>query len=104
MQIPRYARDDNSSKYLHVHQLVQFCQSRQPDELALHQFEHDGFLRMQPVLCLLKYQRPRRVDDLVGDFIAAMRGQAMQEDRVMLRPPEQTGVNLIWKKDVPALL
>src|SRR5271165_1096361 len=37
-----------------------------------HQFQHNRLLRMQPVLCLKKDKRPRRIDHLIGNFLTAM--------------------------------
>ena len=42
--------------HLYVYQLLQLGESRQSDALTLHQFQHDRFLRVQPVLRLLIYQ------------------------------------------------
>jgi hypothetical protein len=51
---PRRAR--TPVLHLYVYQLLQLGESRQSDALTLHQFQHDRFLRVQPVLCLLIYQ------------------------------------------------
>ena len=55
---------------------------------------------MQPVLCLLEDERARRIDYLVGNFIAPMRRQTMHKDGIGLRLGEQLGVYLIRLEDV----
>src|ERR1035441_10977125 len=59
---------------------------------------------MQPVFRLLKYQRPWRVDHVVGDFIAAMRRQAVQEDGIAFGLAEQSRIDLIRKENMLSLL
>ena len=56
---------------------------------VLHQFEHDRLLRVQAVLGLLEDDRPWRVDDFIGDLIAAVGGQAVEEQGVGLGTPEK---------------
>src|SRR6186713_2137065 len=43
----------------------------------------DALLGVQPVLGLVEHDRARAVHDLVGDLLAAMRRQAMHEDRFL---------------------
>src|SRR5262249_30172189 len=69
--------------------LTQFCC------LFRHQLEHDRLLGMQPVLCLLEDKRSWRVDDIVRYLFSTMRGQAVQEDGVVLRLAEELRVHLI---------
>ena len=42
-------------------------------------------LRMQAVLGLIEHDRRRAVHDARADFLAAMRGEAVHEDRVRAR-------------------
>jgi hypothetical protein len=56
-----------------------------PFALAPRHPQHPGqhaLLRVQPVLRLVEHHRLRSVDDLLGHFLAAMRRQAVHEDRV----------------------
>src|SRR6266850_755485 len=59
---------------------------------------------MQPVLGLVPHDRLRAVDHLGGDFLAAMRRQAMHEQRVLLRRAHHLGVDLPGLEIAPALL
>ena len=45
----------------------------------------NAFLRVQAIFGFVEHHRLRTVDHLVGDFVAAMRGQAMHEQRIGLR-------------------
>ena len=81
-------------------QLLQLDQTRQFDELAFHQFQHDRLLRVQPVLRLHKHQRPWRVDDIIGNFIATVRRQAVQKDGIRLGAAEQSRIDLVRQEDV----
>jgi hypothetical protein len=49
----------------------------------------DGFLGVDAVFRLVPDQALRAVDDLVGDLLAAVRRQAVQEDRVLGRLAHQ---------------
>src|SRR5271166_4501268 len=62
---------------------------------ALHQFQHDRLLRMQPVLCLQKDERSRRIDHLIGDFLTAMRRQTMHKDGIGFRAGEEFCIDLV---------
>ena len=55
----------------------------------------DALLRVQAVLGLVEDHRLRTVDDLGGHLLAAMRGQAVHEDRVGLGLRHQARVDLI---------
>ena len=46
--------------------------------------DHDRLLHVQPVLRLVEHHRLRPVDDLVGDLLAAVGGQAVHEEGVRL--------------------
>src|SRR5581483_11741733 len=56
---------------------------------AEHQRQHDRLLHVQPVLGLVVDAALRPVGDLGGDLLAAMRGQAVQEDGVALGVPHE---------------
>src|SRR3984957_8745380 len=68
-----------------------------------YQPDHHGFLRMQPVLSLIKHDRSRPVDHVVGDFLAAMRRQAMHHDRTLARILQQRVIDLEPLEVAPAL-
>src|SRR5215467_9191477 len=70
---------------------------------VLHQFHHDCLLRMKPVLCLLEHYRVHGINHLSGYFFAAMCGEAMHENRVRLRPAEQSSIHLVWMEYLVAL-
>ncbi len=53
------------------------CHPERPGQHAL--------LRVQTVLGFVEHHRSRAVDDVRGDFLAAVRRQAMHEDRVFRR-------------------
>src|SRR5262245_29752950 len=55
----------------------------------------DALLRVQTVLGLVEHDRLRTVDDLVGDLVAAMGGQAVHEQCIRLGQRHQPGVDLI---------
>ncbi len=50
---------------------------RLEERLAAHQDGHHRLLDMQPVLGFIPHAALRTVNDRRGDFLAAMRGQAM---------------------------
>ena len=56
------------------------------NERLCQQRGHDCLLHVQPVFCFVENPRLAAFDHLVGDFLAAMRGQTMQEDRVRRGP------------------
>src|ERR1039457_5537208 len=89
--------------FLHVRQIAQFGQVGQFHELTFHSFEHDGLLRVQAVLRLLKYQRLRRINHVCGYLVAAMGGEAVQENCVALGVPEQIFIDLIGSEQAFAL-
>ena len=55
---------------------------------------------MEPILSLVKNHRRWRLDDLVRDFFAAMRWQAMEKKRAWLRLGHQFSVHLVGEKCV----
>src|SRR5882672_5167238 len=55
---------------------------------------HQRFLRMQPVLGLVPDRTLRSVDDFRRDLLAAVRGQAVHEERILLRRSHHVGVDL----------
>ena len=57
-------------------------------------------LRVQSVLSFVEHHRLRAVNDLVGDFLAAVRRQAMHEQRVGLGLRHQAGIDLVSLKDI----
>src|SRR5665213_2748130 len=63
----------------------------------------DALLRVQAVLGLLPHRRARPVDDLGGDFLVAMGGQAMHEDGVGLRLGHQRRIDAIGPEHGAAL-
>src|SRR6266700_810483 len=71
-----------------------------------HRLETPGqnaLLRVQTVFGLVEHHRLRTVDHLVGDFLAAMRGQAMHEQRVGSCQRHQLGVDLIGLQQIVAM-
>src|ERR1700751_516829 len=62
------------------------------DPPANHVFEQ-RLLCMQSILCLVPDDALRTVDYFRGDFLAAMRGQAMHEERIRLRLPHHLRVD-----------
>src|SRR3954452_18698099 len=60
----------------------------------------DALLGVQPVLGLVEHDRARAVHDLVGDLLAAMRRQAMHEDRLLAGGVHQPGVDLVGLEQV----
>ncbi len=62
------------------------------------QHRENRLLRVQPVLGLVEHDGPRAVEDTGGDFLAAVRRQAMHEERVRLGARHQRLVDLIAGK------
>src|SRR5215218_6814092 len=60
----------------------------------------DALLGVQPVLGLVEHDRARAVHDLVGDLLAAMRRQAMHEDRLLAGGAHQPGVDLVGLEQI----
>ena len=59
---------------------------------------------MQPIMRLHKHQRLRAIRNVVRNFVAAMRRQAMHHNRIRRRVSQQSGVQLIGcEKIMPAL-
>src|SRR5688500_5330125 len=52
------------------------------DQFAAHEDGHDRLLNVQAVLRLVPYAALRPIDHFGGDFLTAVRGQAVQEDRI----------------------
>src|SRR5436190_20741595 len=68
-----------------------------------HEEHEQGLLCVQAVLGLLVDDRRRSVHDVVGRFFAAVRGEAVHEDRVPGRT-HQALVHLEGREDLAALL
>src|ERR1700730_15986408 len=64
----------------------------------------NALLRVQAIFGLVEHHRLRAVDHLVGDFVAAMGGKAMHEQRVGLRQRHQLGIDLIWLEQIVEML
>ena len=62
-----------------------------------------ALLRVQAVFGLVEHHRLRAVDHLVGDLLAAMRGQAVHEDRIILGQRHQLRIDLIGLEHVVAV-
>src|SRR5581483_9174161 len=62
----------------------------------------DSLLRVQPVLGLVEHHRLRAVHHRVGDLLAAVRRQAMHEDRVRLGARHERRIDLIGLEQVMA--
>ncbi len=58
---------------------------------------------VQPVLGLIEYGRCGRLDHFVGDFFAAPRRQAVQEQRIAARFSEQRTIDLVGREVGQAL-
>ena len=74
----------------------------------LHDFRpqqphHHGLLRVEAILGLVEHDRLRPIDDLVGDFLAAMRGQAVHHERVARGALEHRLVQLKFLEVAPPL-
>src|SRR5204862_6421658 len=78
------------------------------EALALHLSEHQELeqrlLRVQAVLRLVPDDALRAVDHLRGDFLAAVRRQAVHEDRLLPRRAHHLGSDLPIAERAPALL
>src|ERR1700686_4640129 len=72
-------------------------------QASAQQPKQDGLLNMQAIFRLLENDRPRRIDDRRGDFIATMRRQESHEDRVVSGVLEQALVDLIRSEHLSAL-
>src|SRR5689334_10720539 len=55
----------------------------------------NALLRVEAVFGLVEHDRLRTVDHLIGDFLAAMGGQAVHEDGITLGQRHQLAVDLI---------
>src|SRR5664279_2291728 len=60
-----------------------------------HQFQHDRLLGVQSVLCLLEDEGAWRIDHLIGDLIASMGREAVQENSLRFGATEELRVHLI---------
>src|SRR3982751_2283725 len=63
------------------------------------QEKQQRFLRVQPVLGLVPHRGVRSVDDLVGDLLATMGRQTMQDDHVRRREVDELVVDLVGGED-----
>ena len=61
-------------------------------------------LGVQPVLGFIENHRLRSIDDLVGNFLSAVRGQAMHEQRIGLGLGHQAGIDLVALENVVTVL
>src|SRR3546814_7084827 len=80
---PRSPRTDTLFPYTTLFRSSQFLQRPEQDRL----------LRMDAVLGLVPDARARAVDHRVDHFLAAVRGQAMKEQRIALRFAHQPFVD-----------
>src|SRR5512135_1575171 len=70
--------------------------------VSSHQGGEQGLLNVQPVLRLVPYAGLPAFNDLGGDFLAPVGGQAVQEDGVGVGEPHQLRVHRIAAKRVAA--
>src|SRR5215469_17640333 len=70
--------------FLGVQRLLQLHETGQSHELASHQFQQNGLLSVQTILCLLEDERSLRIDHIVGHLVSPVCGQAMKENGVGL--------------------
>ena len=61
-----------------------------------------GLLGVEAIFGLVEDDRSGTVDDVVGDFLAAVRGQAVHEDGVVTGRIHEVGVHLIWAEGLEA--
>ena len=73
-------------------------------EFPAHEEFEQRFLRVQAVLRLVPHHRLRAIDHRRGDFLAAVRRQAVHEKRVLLRRAHHFRVHLPVVEVAPALL
>src|SRR5688572_27077467 len=73
-------------------------------EGASQQLEDHGLLRVQPVLGLVEHDGARAVQHRVGDLLAAVRGQAVHDDRGGPGEAHQRVVELVAAERLPPLL
>ena len=65
--------------------------------------QENGFLRVQAVFRLVKHHRLRPVHDVGGDFLAAVRRQAMHEDGIFGGLLHQGRIDLIGFEQIVAV-
>src|SRR5919108_3274761 len=70
---------------------------------ASEQVEDHGFLSVQPILGLIERDGARPVEHLVGDLLAAVRGQAVHDERARLGEADQRLVELVAAEGLLAL-
>jgi hypothetical protein len=70
--------------------------------LVLHETNKNSFFNRQPVGGLLKYKRQIGFDYGVGDFLAAVRRQAMHEERLLACVRQQLFIHLVGTKHFQA--
>ena len=68
------------------------------------QAEQYSFLHVQPVLCLVEHHGARRINHRIGNFLTAVRRQAVHEQRTFAGTGKKLLVHLvkdgsIWKVD-----
>ena len=71
---------------------------------ALHQGVEDGLLGVEPVLGLVEDDALRSVDDLGGDLLSPVRGEAVHYDAGGLRDAEQIGIDLVVVEQLDRVL
>src|SRR5271166_2199479 len=76
---------------------------REAVNTAFQQQNHDGFLNVQAVFRLVKYDRARRVDHRRGHFVPAVRRQTVHEHCMFGGLREQLLVHLERHEDSTAL-
>ena len=59
---------------------------------------------MHPVVSLGEDDRVGAVGHLVGQFLAAVRGQAVQHDDILVGFADQFGIHLVGREDLEAFL
>src|SRR5437588_4356889 len=65
---------------------------------------HKRFLRMQPVLRLVTDGRLWAVEDVLGDLLAVVRGQAVEDDRTFAGARDELRVDAVAGEVAQALL
>ncbi|MNG01656.1 hypothetical protein D3C84_846470 [compost metagenome] len=74
-------------------------------EILYHSRGHNSLLRMKTILCLIKNNGMRAVDDALTHFFPAVGGQAVHEQVILLRIFDQSFIDLeVLKRDFALLL
>src|SRR3984957_20865958 len=72
---------------------------RKADRGAAQQPNQYSFLNVQAVFGLIKDHRVNRIHYLIGNFLSAMRRQAVHESCVWLSQLHERGIYLVWSKN-----